>query len=158
MHDAATGEVFGFAQPKVSTGKLKPVGNSDVSYEQPMTKAEEAEMREATHALMLGVTMLIKKEAAVPNGNGKTQRNTIIAALLIAFTPLAFNVVWWTRGTERDTSQAVSTLLEDNKRINNELTYLKTWNEKLRNNMAAYGWLVDTEGNVTRLDDSKKRR
>jgi len=157
MGNAATGEVFGFPQPKVNTGKLKPVLDSDVSYEQSMTKAEEAEMREATHALMLGVTMLIKKEAT-PNGNGKTQRNTIIAALLIAFTPLAFNIVWWTRGTERDTSQAVSTLLEDNKRINSELTYLKTWNEKLRNNMAAYGWLVDTEGNVSRIDDSKKRR
>lgn len=78
---------------------------------------DEFAERERMHVLMLTNTSMCKaieamatQAVAAPKTNGNSQRNTIIAALLIAFIPQAFGVVWWTRGTEKETDKRVNIL------------------------------------------------
>ena len=75
---------------------------------------EEFSSREIQHNMMLAQTAFFKtmelKAAADTKPNGNSQRNTIVAALIISFIPQAFNAVWWTRGTERDTVSRVGTI------------------------------------------------
>jgi len=146
-------------KPRIDQVSPRAISESDTTYaeDELMTKAEEAEMREATHALMLGVTQLVR-ERAEPAPKSNANRNTIIAALLIAFIPQAFNVVWYARGTERDTARDLQSLQGTVKTLDDRISQQATWEEKLRNNLAAYGWLIDREGNVSRVDDGKPHR
>lgn len=85
------------------------------------------------------------------NGNGKKSLYLpIIAAVLISVTPQLFSSVWWTRGVERDTSNNIQTIQLKLDQQQNELAKweleiatMRTWNEKLRNNMAERGYMVD---------------
>lgn len=167
MHgDAAVNTFVDFAsrKPRVEQVPIREKSQSDTAYagEELMTKAEEADQRESIHALMLGVTQLVRVQAdkgqaeVAPKSNAN--RNTIIAALLIAFIPQAFNVVWYTRGTERDTARDLQNLQGTVKTLDDRVSQQATWEEKLRNNLAAYGWLIDRDGNVSRIDDGKPRR
>src|SRR5437867_312963 len=94
--------------------KVRPRQDSDLSHGvDNMTKAEEAEMREAVYALCLSGTAVNKALLHITENGakpGSANRNTIIAALLIAFVPQVFSVVWWTRGNERDVASDVKTL------------------------------------------------
>lgn len=120
---------------------------------------EEATTREIMHGMMLATTSLAKSmeaQTTQPKANG--QRTTIIAALVLGMLPWAFNAVWWTRGTERDTASQVERHKERIDELTGELGSLRTWNEKLRNNMSAYGWLIDDEGNVSRIEEQRRPR
>jgi hypothetical protein len=84
---------------------------------------DDFDLRETVHILALSstqtneavkaLTAQVQAQAAAlaaPKTNGNSNRSTIIAALLISFIPQAFGVVWWTRGTERDTASRVGTV------------------------------------------------
>lgn len=92
-------------------------------------------------------------QAQAQDGNGygkKALYLPIMAAVLISMVPSAFNAVWWTRGTERDTAATIMNhqneiirLREDLKEVRDTQATEKTWNEKMRNNLAAMGIIVD---------------
>jgi len=148
--------------PDLPVSVVTPDAEYNVDYSEPViepmtTKAEhDAQTREILHALMLSSTTLNKaltqRIEQPPPPNGNANRNTIIAALLIAFIPQAFSAVWWTRGTERDTTSRVQTLENTVTNLTNEFNTQRTWSEKMRLNLADKGWLVDpVTGSVTRV-------
>jgi hypothetical protein len=114
---------------------------------------ERRDFRRAMTALAVAQTQVI----ASPNGNKKT---TYFMAAFAAITLLGTTANFLTssgimiggKGKELETLQKQADKTEA------ELGYLRTWNEKLRNNMAAYGWLIDSEGNVSRIEDKQRRK
>jgi len=120
---------------------------------------EEFSSRELLHNLMLAQTSCfrtLEMQAAQPKAepNGEKRRMTLFMALMAAITLISGGGNFlassgiWIGNRERDAG--------DIKTVKDELATLRTWNEKLRNNMAAYGWLIDNEGNVSRIEETVK--
>lgn len=99
MSEAAINDgISFFPQPiksRVNTGALKPVRDGEVNYEDPMTKTEEAEIRESIHALLLSSTGLNKAlmqrveqpavAVAAPKPWWVTPVVTFLGALVVVF-------------------------------------------------------------------------
>jgi hypothetical protein len=103
--------------PNVAENTMPPRRHADDN------DVDEFTLRESMHVQTLANTSMCRaietlatamtaqaSAQAVPKTNGQSNRSTIIAALLISFIPQAFGVVWWTRGTERDTASRVGTV------------------------------------------------
>lgn len=89
-------------------------------------------------------------EAASLGKNGKTALlPTVLSvvALLGMFGSYVVNTSSWAGGTSGEVKQLRKDLDEEVQ----ERKQLATWNEKVRNNLAANGWLIDSEGNVTKI-------
>jgi len=151
---ARADNVLGLTQPRRSTDQniiREPPKDSPDSLGADMTKAQEEAMQQATLAAMLAIPQMVVK-----NGTNGDKWDKRLQTIFIAGS-LLFSVAWWTRGTERDTMASMTELRlelksthEEAARNKNaadatadEVKYLKTWNEKLRNNMAAMGWAID---------------
>jgi hypothetical protein len=124
---------------------------------------EDFSNRELLNNLLLAQTSCfrtLEMQAMQPkaeNGNGSTNRRVTWLMAIFAMVTLfgtGANFLassgMWIGNRNRDADEI--------KNVKDELANLKTWNEKLRNNMAAYGWLIDNEGNVSRIEEANKAK
>jgi len=91
--------------------------------------------------------------------NGEKRRSNFIMAGLAIITIVGATGSFigqsgiFVGGKLKETDQ----VSEKVKKLEDQIEYLKTWNEKLRNNMAAHGWLIDSVGNVSRVEQRLRR-
>jgi hypothetical protein len=85
------------------------------------------------------------------NGNGKKPIYlAIVLGALLGYAPSVFSGIWSARGIERDLNSDIRTLTLKLEKTESDLTQwkaevstMRTWNEKLRNNMAERGYMID---------------
>jgi hypothetical protein len=135
-----------------------PQQDSETSYEteqEPMTKAESEmfELRQMIHNLAASVAIIAQAQPA-SNGDKRKQNWFMAAIATLTILGAGGNFVatsgMWIGNRNRDSEQI--------KKLEDKLETLSTWNEKLRNNMAAYGWLIDIDGSVSRVEEKQPRR
>lgn len=136
----------------------RPVLVGDITHDDPMTKAEReelAELREMVHQM---ATMA--KMQSPPLSNGEKRRQNWFMASIATITILGAggnfvgsSGIWL--GKKDLQTELTNTEVKE---LKMQIEYLKTWNEKLRNNMSAYGWLIDMEGNVSRIERQQRRK
>jgi hypothetical protein len=79
------------------------------------------------------------------------------APTLLTAGLLIFSGVWWTRGTERDVAADVKSLKETVQTQGLELATMRTWNERVRLNLAAEGISIDPETGRLTLGKRKEK-
>lgn len=134
-----------------------PERSSDVSHGEPMTKAEReelAELKEMVHQLVAKAT--VERLQPQPQANGSKWFMAAIASITILGA--AGNFVGSSGMYVGKSQTDLQYQSEQVKELKEQVQYLKTWNEKLRNNMSAYGWLIDNDGNVSRIEQKTTRR
>jgi hypothetical protein len=156
-------------QKKPVTGSLNPRQNSDVSHvddDEPMTKAdreEMAELREMVHQLAASSALNARSAPqvqvqTVPSGMAPTTKWLLASVALFSFLggvgSFVGNSGIWIAKKDMQVENALAHV----QKLEEQIEYLKTWNEKLRNNMAAYGWLIDNNGDVSRIEDKPVKR
>src|SRR6185436_15979862 len=111
--------------------------NGDISHgDLEMTKQEEAELKELVHQVAASVTLLVKAQA--PQAQPQTSTKWFMASIAtITILGAAGNFVgssgMWVGKSQTDFQHQAETVKE----LKEEVGYLKTWNEKLRNQMSA---------------------
>lgn len=133
------------------TGKVNHIDGG------PMTKAEReelAELREMVHQLVATATLNAKVQPQAASNNSKWFM-AAIATITILGSAGSFigNSGMWVGKRDQENTHTTETVKE----LKDEVANLRTWNEKLRNNMAAYGWLIDSSGEVSRIEQKKRR-
>lgn len=135
-----------------------PERPSDLSHGEPMTKAEREELaslREMVHQMAT-----VAKLQSPLQANGEKRRQNWFMASIATITILGAggnfvgNSGIWLGKKDLQTELTNTEVKE----LKMQIEYLKTWNEKLRNNMSAYGWLIDIEGNVSRIERQQRGR
>ena len=127
--------------------------------------AKEDRMEAAITALAQAVTVSVQSQSQSPPKNGKSWPTyfasgaAVLAVLMsmsgVSFVPRAESDLGNKLNSEHKNVEIMQKQVDV---LSGDLAMLRTWNEKLRNNMAAYGWLIDVEGNVHRINDKKERR
>jgi hypothetical protein len=148
------------ASPKQPKNIITPAqhDNGDITHgDLEMTKQEEAELKELVHQVAASVTLLIK--AQTPAAQPATGTKWFMASIAtITILGAAGNFVgssgMWVGKSQTDFQHQAEKVTK----LEEKVEILSTWNEKLRNNMAAYGWLVDIDGSVSRIEQKQPRR
>jgi hypothetical protein len=148
------------------TTELYPDQSSDESHGEPMTKAEREELDELKELVHQQIALAALNAKAQPHIQVQTAAPAMapttkwLLASLAVFSFLggagsfAANSGIWVGRREEQSGRTI----EQVKKLEDQIEYLKTWNEKLRNNMAAYGWLIDSSGDVSRIEQKSEKR
>lgn len=151
--------------PKSPINIISPAqhDNGEVDYDeaQPMTKAEReemAELKEMVHQLAIAAKVQGPQVQVLPAQAPAIPKWWMASLATITLLGAGVNFIgnsgmWLAKKDVEAQHQAEKiTKLEDT------VETLRTWNEKLRNNMSAYGWLIDIDGSVSRIEQKSTRR
>lgn len=136
---------------------------SDITHDddESMTKADREELagwKELVHqqaaVAALNAQAPPQVQVQTANPNKWLMASLAIVTLLGGSGAFIGNSGIWV-GKKEQQSERVN---EQVKKLEDQVEYLKTWNERLRNNMAAYGWLIDSTGDVSRIEQKSVKR